>query len=284
MQKSLVILLSLFMTILICSSLSIIPALGQENYVLGPEDEIEIKVWDHEDLTRKLRVGLDGRFSYPFIGQINAQGRTVIELQKEIERRLADGYIVDPHVSITVTEFKSQKYFVIGNVQKPGTYPLTRSIRVAEAIAQAGGVGSGCGSGKGTGATAVVVRPRGPARSDQPQMPGKSKDAENINISLAAAYAGDASQNIEIKNGDTIFVPTEVVYVTGQVKRPGRYFYEPNMTVLMAVTTAEGFTDKAAPKKTYIIREQAAGKVQLKVDLHHNVKPGDTIVVPESWF
>lgn len=284
MQKSLEILLSLFLSILISTSYSTTPALGQENYVLGAEDEIEIKVWDHEDLTRKLRVGLDGCFSYPFIGQIKAQGRTVIELQKEIEQRLADGYIVDPHVSVTVTEFKSQKYFVIGNVQKPGTYPLTRSIRIAEAIALAGGVGSGWGSGKGTGSSAVVVRPRGPARTDQPQIPGKNTDAENIKVSLAAAYAGDASQNLEIKNGDTIFVPTEVVYVTGQVKRPGRYVYEPNMTVLMAVTTAEGFTDRAAPKKTYIIRDQSAGKVQLKVDLHHNVKPGDTIVVPESWF
>ena len=260
------------------------PAAGQDDYILGPEDEIEIKVWDHEDLTRKLRVGLDGRISYPFVGEVQAQGRTVLELQKDLERRLADGYLIDPNVSITVTEYKSQKFFVIGNVRQPGTYPLTRSIRVLEAIALAGGVGSGYGRNQGGGSTAVIVRPRGGARPDQPMLPGKSRNAENIRVSLAAAYAGDQSQNIEIKSGDTIFVPLEVVYVTGQVKRPGRYPYEPNMTVLMAVTTAEGFTDKAAPKKTFIIREQSAGKAKIRVDLNQPVKPGDTIVVPESWF
>lgn len=260
------------------------PAPGQDNYVLGPEDEIEIKVWDHDDLTRQLRVGLDGRISFPFIGEVQAQGRTVLELQKDVERRLADGYIIDPNVSINVTEYKSQKFFVIGNVRNPGTYPLTRSIRVLEAIALAGGVGSGYGRDKGTGSTAIIVRPRSGATPDQPLLPGKSRHAENIKVSLAAAYGGDQSQNIEIRTGDTIFVPLEVVYVTGQVKRPGRYPYEPKMTVLMAVTTAEGFTDKAAPKKTYIIREQSSGQAQLRVDLNQPVKPGDTIVVPESWF
>jgi len=284
MAKGVKIIVTLVLAAWIISFSLVLPGPTQENYVLGPEDEIEIKVWDHEDLARKLRVGLDGRFSYPFIGEVQARGRTVFELQKELERRLAEGYIVNPHVSITVSEYKSQKFFVIGNVRKPDTYPLTRSIRVLEAIALAGGVGSGYGSDKGGGSTAVIVRPRGGARPEQPLMPGKSKDAENIKVSLAAAYAGDASQNIEIKNGDTIFVPLEVVYVTGQVKRPGRYSYEPNMTVLMAVTTAEGFTDKAAPKKTFIIREQATGKTQFKADLNHPVKAGDTIVVPESWF
>jgi polysaccharide export outer membrane protein len=113
---------------------------SQDNYRLGAEDEIQIRVWSHDDLTRTTRVGLNGTISFPFVDEIKAQGLSVQELQKELERRLGPKYVVDPHVTITVTEFKSQKFFVVGNVQKPGTYPLTKPIRVVEAISQAGGL------------------------------------------------------------------------------------------------------------------------------------------------
>ena len=105
-------------------------AFAQKDYRLGPEDEIEIRVWDHEDLTRKTRVGLDGNISFPFVGEIKAQGLPLAELQKKIEHLLGPRYIIDPHVSITVLDYKSHKFFVIGDVQKPGTYPLTKPIRV----------------------------------------------------------------------------------------------------------------------------------------------------------
>jgi len=169
--------------------LSVLMALGwwasqtcaQEGYVLGPEDEISIQVWDHEDLSRTVRVGLDGRISYPFIGELKAQGLTVMQLQKELEKRLADGYIIDPNVSIKVTEYKSQKYFVVGNVQKPGTYPLTKDITVVEAISSAGGIAGGKEStASTTGGVAIIVRARPGEKLDQPQMPEKGSRREQI--------------------------------------------------------------------------------------------------------
>ena len=96
--------------------------------------------------------------------------------------------------------------------------------------------------------------------------------------------AGDSKLNVEIKNGDTIYIPNLVYYVTGEVKRPGRFPYEEKMTVLMAVTTAEGFSDKASSRRTYIIREESGVKQKIKVVLDDLIRPGDTIVVPESWF
>lgn len=256
----------------------------QENYRLGPEDEIEIKVWDHEDLTRKTRIGLNGAISYPFIGEIKAGGLTVLELQKEIERRLGPKYIIDPHVSIAVTEYKSQKFFVVGNVQKPGTYPLTKNIGVVEAISLAGGIPSGTGSKLGSGTTAIIVRATPGAKADQPRMPDQSPPGQKVTVSLSAAMAGDPKHNLEIKNGDTIYVPNLMFYATGEVKHPGRFPYEENMTVLMAVTTAGGLTDKASSKGTYIIRETSGSKQKIKAGLEDRVQPGDTIVVPESWF
>jgi len=259
-------------------------AWGQEDYRLGPEDEIEIRVWDHDDLTRKTRVGLDGNISFPFVGEIKAQGLSLADLQKEIERRLGPKYIIDPRVSITVLEYKSRKFFVVGNVQKPGTYPLTKAIRVVEAISQAGGIASGTISKPLSGAVAIIIRAQPGEKLDQPKMPDKIPASQKITVSLTGALAGDPKQNLEIKNGDTIYIPNLIYYVTGEVKKPDRYPYEENITVLMAVTAAGGFTDKASPRKTYIIRENSGVKEKVKTGMDDPIRAGDTIVVPESWF
>jgi polysaccharide biosynthesis/export protein len=257
---------------------------AKEDYILGPEDEMEITVWDHDDLTRKLRVGLDGRLSFPFIGEVRAQGLSVLELQRELERRLGDGYIVDPHVSISITDFKSQKFFVVGNVAKPGAYPLTKNITVVEAVSLAGGLATGSGGRPVSVGTAVIVRARPGDKADQPRLPAEAGPRDQVSVSLNAALAGDPRHNVEINNGDTVFVPDLVFYVSGQVKRPGRYSYEEGMTVLKAVTTAEGFTDKASARRTHIVRERGQGKEKVKVSLEDPVRPGDTVLVPEAWF
>jgi polysaccharide export outer membrane protein len=259
-------------------------AYGQEDYRLGPEDEIQIRVWDHDDLTRKTRVGLDGNISFPFVGEIKAQGRSLAELQKELEHGLGPKYIIDPRVSLTVTEYKSQRFFIVGNVQKPGTYPLTKPIRVVEAISQAGGIASGTTSKPLSGAVAIIIRAQPGEKLNRPKMPDKVPAGQKITVSLSGAMAGDPKQNLEIKNGDTVYIPNLVYYVTDQVKNPGRFPYEENMTVLMAVTTAGGFTDKASPRRTYIIREHSGVKEKVKAGLEDPIRAGDTIVVPESWF
>jgi len=204
-------------------------------------------------------------------------------LQKDIEHRLGPNYIIDPHVNVSVTDYKSQKFFVVGNVQKPGTYPLTKNISVIEAISLAGGVTTGTGGKPVSSAVAIIVRARPNTKVDQPRLPNQIPPEEKITVSLAAALAGDPKQNLEIKNGDTIYVPSLVYYVTGEVKSAGRFPYDDeSLTILKAVTTAGGFSDKAAPGRTFIIRGES--KEKIKTTLDTAVLPGDTIVVPESWF
>ena len=221
----------------------LLPAAGLASldYRLGPEDEIEIKVWSHDDLTRKVRVGLDGSISFPFVGEIKAQGLSVLDLQRELEQRLGPRYLIDPHVSITVTEYKSQKFFVVGNVNKPGTYPLTRPIHVVEAISLAGGLETTAGrqghrQHHGHHRQGQAGGEKGPAPSPRPD-PGRGQDRGVPR----RRHGGGLQQNLEIKNGDTIYIPSLYYYVQGQVKNCGRYPYEENMTVLMAITTAGGF-------------------------------------------
>lgn len=259
-------------------------AYGQEDYRLGPEDQILIRVWDHEDLMRETRVGLDGNITFPFVGEIRAQGLSVAELQKELERRLGPKYIIDPRVSVTVKEYKSRKFFVVGNVQKPGTFPLTKPIWVVEAISQAGGIAMGTTSKPLSGSVAIIIRALPGEKLDKPKMPDRTPANQKITISMSAALAGDPKHNLEIQNGDTVYVPNLTYYVTGDVKNSGRFPYEENMTVLMAVTTAGGLTDKASVRGIHIIREVSGVKQKVKVGMGDLIQPGDTIIVPESWF
>jgi polysaccharide export outer membrane protein len=272
--------LSLFLVLLSIT----IQGWAQENYRIGPEDEIEIRVWGNDDLTRKVQVGLNGMISFPFVGEIKAQGMTVHDLQQELEHRLGPRYIINPHVSITITDYKSQKFFVVGNVNKPGTYPLTKPIRVVEAISLAGGLASGQGGKAPGSAVAVIVRAKPGIKGDQPRLPDQTPASDKVTVSLSAAVAGDPRNNLEIKNGDTLYIPSLYYYVQGQVKSCGRYPYEENMTVLMAITTAGGFTDKASSRRTFIVREKNGKKEDVKVKMDDHIQPGDVITVPESWF
>lgn len=113
---------------------------GEKDYVIGPEDVLEIQVWDQPDLTREVSVSREGGFSYPFIGKINAAGFSVKDLEGEITSRLAQGYIVDPQVMVTVKQLRVRYFYVFGEVKTPGKYEFEKGTTVLKAITTAGGV------------------------------------------------------------------------------------------------------------------------------------------------
>ncbi|MBW2617569.1 MAG: polysaccharide export protein, partial [Deltaproteobacteria bacterium] len=128
--------------------------LEPEEYIIGPEDVVEIKVWDHDDLTREVTVSQRGAFSFPLIGQVRAAGLTPAQLEIEIITLLADGYLVNPQVTVTVKEFKSQKIHIIGEVKTAGTFTLGGPTTVLEILAMAGGVT------ERAGIEVLVIRPQ----------------------------------------------------------------------------------------------------------------------------
>ena len=107
-------------------------------YLVGPEDVLNIVVWDHKDLTRKVQVSWKGDFSYPLIGKIKADKLTVSQLEKEITQRLSGRYIINPQVTVTVEEYH-RFFYIFGEVEKPGRYPLEAKLTVLKAITIAGG-------------------------------------------------------------------------------------------------------------------------------------------------
>ena len=113
---------------------------GEKDYVIGPEDVLEIQVWDNPDLEQEVSVSREGDFSFTFIGKIHAAGLTVRELEEEIASRLAEGYIVDPQVMVTVKKLRERYFYVFGEVKNPGKYEFEKGTTVLKAITTAGGV------------------------------------------------------------------------------------------------------------------------------------------------
>ena len=108
-------------------------------YRVGPEDVVEISVWHEDALKKEALVRPDGGISYPLIGEVQAAGKTVLEIRDEITRRL-EKFVPDAAVSVTIVKVGSQRVYVIGKVNKPGEFPVGRYVDVLQALSMAGGL------------------------------------------------------------------------------------------------------------------------------------------------
>ena len=242
-----------------------------QDYIVGEGDVLKITVYDHDDLATTARVSGDGMISLPLIGQVNVKGLTLSEITQKISALLADGYIVNPQVSIFIQEFRSKKAFIMGEVNRPGLYVLPGHTSFLALLSQAGGLT------KDAGDKAIIKRKAGPY--------------ENAEITITLDLKrlvenGDTSLDVPIMDSDSIYITKAgVFYVTGEVKKPDAYKYEEGTTVIKAITMSGGFTDKASTGRVRIIRK-VNGKEEVleKVKMDETVRPDDVIVVPESFF
>jgi len=238
--------------------------------VLGPGDTVRVTVFQNPDLATETTVSADGTLSFPLLGEINVGGKTPIEAGRFIADRLRQRKLVlDPQVSVVLVSNRSRQVAVLGQVAKPGNYPLEQgSTHVTDLLALAGGI-STSGDGK-----VVVVTNRG----------GSSKRVE---IDVPAMYkTGDLSSNLELLPGDTIFVPTApVFYIYGAVQRPGMYPLESGTSVLRALAIGGGLTPRGTERGLKINRRNAAGKlVEYSAELTDRVQPDDVIQVKSTVF
>jgi polysaccharide export outer membrane protein len=245
-------------------------AVGQD-YVVGGADVLAIKVYDNDDLNTVARVSSEGTIIMPLVGRVNVAGLKVSEVVKQITAMYADGYLVDPQVTVFVQEYRSSKATVLGEVNQPGLHELQGSISFLEVISKAGGFTQEAGN------VAIVKR----------QKNGQGVDPDVITINLKKLVEqGDLSLDLPIHNGDRIYVKkAPVFYVSGQVRRPDAYKLEQGTTIIKAITLAGGFTDKAAPTKVKIVRKvKNREEISEQVKMDALVQPEDVIVVPESFF
>ncbi|NVM21040.1 MAG: SLBB domain-containing protein [Desulfobacterales bacterium] len=250
-----------------------------EGYVIGARDILEIRVWDNEDLHRRVEVSPDGIFTFPLIGQVHAAGLSVFGLETVLKKRLADGYLVAPQVTVTVVDYESQKVFLFGEVKKPGTYVLERKTHLVELISEAGGFTDRAGP------TVTIVRPTPSRQGSGPVALEEAKQSEMIMVALHQFTAGGTDNRCLISAGDSIYVSKSPrIFVTGEVKKPGEFRWETGLTVRQAVSLAGGPSQRSAPKRTKIIRIENGVEKEIKPGMSDLVMPGDIIRVPESYF
>jgi polysaccharide export outer membrane protein len=251
-------------------------ALGQEaDYTVGPQDVLTITVWNQADLSGKFTVGADGSLSYPLLGSLTVAGLQPRAIEALLRARLGDGYLKNPQVSVAVTQFLSQRIFVLGEVKTPGAVALTGEMTLIEALTRAGGVTESAG-----GEIVLLRAERGAGTATAPLTAGARGVTEVARISVRDLRSGAYAQNLGLRDGDSIFVPrAELVYVLGQVNNPGAYSLDPGMTVLRAISLAGGVTRVGSTGRVKISRIVDGKKVELKARLDDVVKAGDTITV-----
>jgi polysaccharide export outer membrane protein len=245
-------------------------------YVAGPQDVLNIVVFGEEDLTKTVSLDADGTFDYPYVGRVKAGGLTARAIGEEIARRLKSFY-VNPQVSVEVAKFRSQNIFVFGQVHAPGQYPLSGNMSVLQALAAAGS--------PTTAAASYVVISR-PAGSEPRLSKEESGGGTSLRLTMRELQSGQLPAGFALRDGDTVTIPkAETIFVTGQVKIPGPYVIEAELTVMQAIAMAGGATDKGAPNRVRIFRTVDGKQQEVKnVKLSDPVKAGDTIDVPQRYF
>ena len=236
---------------------------------LGMGDMVRVSVFRNPELTTEARVSERGTILFPMIGEVNVAGLTPSQAGQRIADKLRAGrYVVNPEVTVSMMQVNSRQVSVLGNVLKPGRYPLdSTTVRVTDFIALAGGVGP-------TGSDDVTI------------LTNRNGKPEKIEVDLGQMFrSGDLSSNVALEPGDTIYVhKAPMVYVYGEVQKGGAYRVEPGMTVMQAIAMGGGITPRGTDRGIKISRRDGHGMRRIDANLTDPVQPDDTIYVRESLF
>ncbi len=239
-------------------------------HTLGPADYIRVTVFQNPELSVETRVSEQGVVSYPLLGSVALSGLTVSAAEQKIAKLLRDGgFVLKPQVSILLLQIRSNQISILGQIAKPGRYPIeSTNSKVSEVIASAGGVVPG-------GADVVTLVG---TRNGKPV---------KFDIDLPAILqAGKAELDVVVANGDILYVDrAPFFYLYGEVQRPGIARLERGMTVMQALAASGGLTQRGTERGLRIHRRDASGAVRIiEPKMNDFVERDDVIYVRESVF
>jgi polysaccharide export outer membrane protein len=240
------------------------------DFLLGPGDLISIKVFQNPDLSGEVRISETGTIAFPLVGDLKVSGLTTNDVGALISKRLQDGnFVKQPSVTVGIAQFRSLQVSVLGQVTRPGKYPLEQSLnRVSEIVALAGGV-----TAAGADTLWLIRQDGGKERKIEIDLPGLMQ-------------AGDPSKDIAVKNGDTVFVPrAPVFYIYGEAQRTGQYRIERGMNVTQALAVGGGPTTRGTDKGVRLSRRDANGNLATReANPNEPILPDDILQVRERLF
>jgi polysaccharide export outer membrane protein len=265
--------LNCLMAALVLIALAILPASAQDpqpEYRLGAGDTVRIAVYQNPDLTLETRVGDNGMITFPLIGSIRIAGLTLGAAEQAIAEALrSGGFVKQAQVSMMVVQNRSTQVSVLGQVNKPGRFPLeTPNTRLSEMLAIAGGVSN-------TGADVAIVSG---TRNGKPFQ----KEVDISGVFLDHKLQDD----LVVASGDVIYVHRmPVYYIYGEVQKAGSYPVERGMTVRQALAQGGGFTTRGTERGITLYRQSGAGQTENRAaGLDELVKPGDVLYIKERLF
>ncbi|HSR06698.1 MAG TPA: polysaccharide biosynthesis/export family protein, partial [Bryobacteraceae bacterium] len=226
-----------------------------EAYILGPEDQILVRVFHADEFSDKpVQIGSDGFITLPFLGDVKAAGLTVRQLERNLSNDLSK-YLRNPQITITISDYRSQPVSMLGAFNTPGVQQVKGAKTLLQMIALAGGLRADAGN------QATIVRqkqwgmiPIPTAHYDDSG--GASVAVINLKELLSAK---DSAKDITIRPNDTVSVPrSSLIYVTGEVVRAGGFPLQEadSLSVMQALALAGGMTRTAAPKRARILRSE----------------------------
>lgn len=236
---------------------------------LGPGDVVRVAVYGSPDLSLETRVSEGGAITFPLVGHVAVGGLTVAAAEKKIGGLLeSGGYLKKAQVNIIVSQLASQQVSVLGQVNRPGRYPVDGKRSVLDMLALAGGISADGGD------VVSLVRTRN----------GKTT-RENLDV-VQMVRTGALEGNIDVAGSDMIFVERAPrFYIVGEVQRPGAFRVERQMTVLQALSAGGGLTARGSNNGLRVTRKDPAGNpVTFEVKPSDLVQVDDVITVRESWF
>jgi polysaccharide export outer membrane protein len=239
-------------------------------YQLGAGDVVRVTVYQNPDLTVETRITENGSISFPLLGAVVIGGRTVSAAERGIADGLRNGnFVRQPQVTVTLLQVRAHQASVLGQVNRPGRYPLEQAgMRLTDLLAIAGGVAVG-------GSDIVVLsgtRAGAPLR---------------VEVDLPMLFAaGGRDKDPLVENNDVVWVDRQpLVYIYGEVQRPGPLRLEREMTLMQALATGGGLTARGTEKGIRVHRRADDGKVRvLQPAMDDRMKDGDVVYVRESLF
>jgi polysaccharide export outer membrane protein len=245
-------------------------AQSKTDYALGAGDAIRILVFQNPDLTMETRLSENGFISYPLIGAIELGGLSLAAAETKLSSALqSGGFLQKPQITITLTQVRNNQVSVLGQVARPGRFPLdTAGTRVSDMLASAGGVIPG-----GDDFAILSGIRNGQTFRQQIDIP-------------ALFLTGNSSANVVLQGGDTLYVHRAAVfYIYGEAQRSGAYRIERDMTVMQAIAQGGGTTNRGSENRLRLHRKAPDGHMQqLDAGLSDPVLPNDVLFVKESIF
>jgi polysaccharide biosynthesis/export protein len=240
-------------------------------YRLGAGDIVRITVYNQPELSTEAQIKEAGQITFALIGEVRLAGLDKAAAETLIAQRLREGgFVRQPQVNLLVTAYRSQVVAVLGEVNRPGRYPIENATTLTDLLAQAGGINPT------TGGDLVTL-----VRQDASGKPTR------IEIDLKDVFGAQGQGGAQLlAAGDVIFVPrAPVFYVYGEVQRPGAYRLERQMTVMQALSVSGGLTPRGTERGMKLTRRAPDGQLQTyDVVPSNTLREGDVLVIRQSIF